>query len=1429
MMSAISASASLPQFNGTVVSSNDNTVTGLWSLPTESGGEWTMNFEIQPGYSTIYSGVLNEDDNIYYVTRCNAEYGSPIVYLDAYSMETGKKLWTNYPNLTFLPYDLTYNPYDGRIYGIFSNSDNSGMVLATVTYADQASVLTPICELEGIWVAIAAAADGELYGISSEIDGMNGVLPNVISSSLHHIDRFSGETSLIGETGQKPLLTGSATIDPRSGRMFWTVGPDGTESYLCEVDLTSGSASRIMDFDSNRQVTGIYAVTPPAEDKAPAEVKDAEAFFNGGELSGKISFRTPDTLFDGTPADGNLTYTIMTDGMVLADGNTSFGTITDVMVNVPERGRYTFTITVSNECGSSPKVNIDRFVGFGTPLAPENVRAEYSGQAISITWDAVSGSADGGYMDSADISYSVTRMSDNKVVASSIGQTSFVMDVDDESLQSHSFAVTADNNGICSEPGISNHVATGCASLPWTETFDDASSAGFFTVTDSNNDGKTWDFYSDRMRVQYGSATMDDWLISPALRLESGYTYHVSFKTRCANTSYPERIEAKWGNSNSVDAMTEVLVAPTEVNSADYIILDGYITPSQSGTYHIGIHGISDADQYYLEVDDISVETGVNMLAPAAPSELRVTPDPSGARKSTVSFVAPDRNLKGESITTLSKITLKRDGEIVKVFSEPVPGSELSTEDMSDKAGNTVYTAIATNEHGDGLEVSAEAFIGTPLVKATESVRHSELSDGEVRLDWNPVTLTDSGEAVDASRVRYNVYDITGYSPVIIGENIEGESFAFRAVKQDLQKFVQYAVSSVTDGGESAQTPTDIFPAGTPYTDFSESFAGGEASTIIHTERLNYGNWAPASDDSEVVSQDGDGGFIKMNAYFAGYNGSFETGKINLDGIAAPALSFYSYTPDNQNADLNTVEVFISADGGEWQSVFRKTVVEIGEEQGWHEATVLLNSYAGKTIRIRFFAETFDRPYTETFIDNIRIYRQADVDLQVSGISAPGHVRTGDAFRMEVDIQNNGAVTASGYDVEVYAGDRLCASAKGEDVASFEHAGVCFDLVMSPLAEDEPITYTVTVTHSEDPRKDNDSMEMTIVPVMSPDPAPESLAGIYENGMARLTWNAPVMKESAPVSVTDGFESAAPWEKSAPGWVFVDRDRAPVCAFAEYELPGISAGSTTMAFLTFSATDIFEGNKYLMPHSGDQYLVALARYDNAATDDWAISPELSGDAQTISFYAKSYHASYPERIETYYSMGSLNPDDFIPAGLEVPSVASEWSLYEADVPEGARYFAIRSCGTDSFMLMIDDATYTPASSHNIELLGYNVYRDYEKINSELVTEQRYDDIISEPNGHVWTVTAVYDRGESRGSEVVADIITGVESLLSGIEIHVKDRKIIINGAEGKAVAVTTSDAMSVYNGIATSGLCIDVAPGIYIINVNGKATKLMVK
>ena len=62
---------------------------------------------------------------------------------------------------------------------------------------------------------------------------------------------------------------------------------------------------------------------------------------------------------------------------------------------------------------------------------------------------------------------------------------------------------------------------------------------------------------------------------------------------------------------------------------------------------------------------------------------------------------------------------------------------------------------------------------------------------------------------------------------------------------------------------------------------------------------------------------------------------------------------------------------------------------------------------------------------------------------------------------------------------------------------------------------------------------------------------------------------------------------------------------------------------------------------------------------------------------------------------------------------------------------------------------------------NRALLGYNAYRDVTKVNSSIITDLFYDDLEVEPGTYDYTVTAVYDEGESEPSNVCEAHIAGV--------------------------------------------------------------------
>lgn len=103
--------------------------------------------------------------------------------------------------------------------------------------------------------------------------------------------------------------------------------------------------------------------------------------------------------------------------------------------------------------------------------------------------------------------------------------------------------------------------------------------------------------------------------------------------------------------------------------------------------------------------------------------------------------------------------------------------------------------------------------------------------------------------------------------------------------------------------------------------------------------------------------------------------------------------------------------------------------------------------------------------------------------------------------------------------------------------------------------------------------------------------------------------------------------------------------------------------------------------------------------------------------------------------------------------------------YTAELPEGARYFAIRSCAIGASMLMVDDVTYIPASANTrLEHIGYNVYRNGEKLNDTPVTDTTITDTLAQPGFHTYAVTALYNVGESRPAKADINVMSGIDGI-----------------------------------------------------------------
>lgn len=137
----------------------------------------------------------------------------------------------------------------------------------------------------------------------------------------------------------------------------------------------------------------------------------------------------------------------------------------------------------------------------------------------------------------------------------------------------------------------------------------------------------------------------------------------------------------------------------------------------------------------------------------------------------------------------------------------------------------------------------------------------------------------------------------------------------------------------------------------------------------------------------------------------------------------------------------------------------------------------------------------------------------------------------------------------------------------------------------------------------------------------------------------------------------------------------------------------------------------------------------------------------------------------------------------------------------------------------------------PVFGHGVaKFSGYNVYRDGEKINDTPVSGTFYDDIDAPTTAASYTVTALYGEKESAHSNEVFVSRSGLESTsIPAVKVTAGNGCITIHGAKDKAITISNVAGMSVDYFIGEAVSRVTVAPGIYLVTVDGTTCKIVVR
>ena len=1426
------AEADVPAIYGSMIYSNSWDVNeaqyGVYKLPTAAGGSFELVTALDE--NAEYGGV--ELDGVYYIHAYENFMGLVEIWtISGYDLANGERIFNETVTQAEMSAGLAVDPISGKVYGIFTKEDLSGYYLGTIAYEEGASA-TKVADLDGEWAAFAIDSKGQFYGIDKTVQLIDESLVTT-ASNLYKIDRNDGSLTLVGPTGQLPQYTSGAAFDHKTDRLFWTVSPPDETGILCEVNTSTGAATMLYALPDDEEIAGIYIPVPPA-DGAPAAINDLTVSFPEGSLSGTVAFTAPSTLYDGSAASGQVDYTVNFDGNPVATGKAAYGASVSVPVTVDERGNYEVSVVLSNAEGKGTPAKVRLYIGLGVPEAPE-VAISYADGKFTVNW-TLEEAEDDGYLNPADLKFDVTRYPDAVTVASGISGNSYVDEVaEPTSLVTYYYTVTAHNGELESETGTSNTVMLGKIEPPYSNDFATEDRFNEFTVINVNGDNREWKWSKGEARIQYHRKNvMDDWLISAPLKLEGGKIYQFTFDTRNNGDSYTERLEVKLGTAPTVEAMTTTLIEATDITSPTAVSLGTNIAPAQDGVYYIGFHGISEANQMYLFIDNINIMAPMATAVPAAVGNLKAQPAAGGVLQATVGFTAPDTNLDGSAIKELTKIEVYNGDQLIHTFENPVPGQALSHTTSVEAEGDYTFMVVAYNKEGRGEEAQATAFIGVDFPAKPENVGIAEpANDGVVTISWDSVDKDVNGNSAASLGVKYNIYRMMGSSRGdILVEGLTTNSYTFKAVEDGVQSTVQYSVYATTARGEGEGAATKMIFAGYPYEEYYESFTNGQLVNNMQYVRVNGSVMPETCTDkslSGVAAQDGDNGYMIMRTSKLGSAGSLLLGKISLAAYDKPAFTFYTYGFSDD--DSNVIEIQ-SADnaGGEFKTVFKKAVNEFAPTGKWGKAFVDLAEFKDKVVELKVI--TYLDANTITTLDVLRTEDMLDNDLSVT-IDIPETAEAGSTVDVKVTVHNNGLLDSSAYSLYLTAdGQDVGAKVDGAPLRAGDYCTHDYQYTLSAIAEGE-VLFIAKVSSDIDENIYNNEYRKTLMPYLSGMPSATGLVAEETEAGVSLSWNEPDFTTATKL-LTEDLEQAKSWEHSLKDWTFVDVDQSPVGGIQNISLPGITPGSTTASFFIFDSN--YEGIKSeqaastVAAHSGNKYIASMYRKDYGRADDWAISPKLSGKAQTISFYAKSYSNTDLERIEVYASTGSLNTADFerVMVNTVVPN---EWTKYTVDLPEGTAYFAIRSNATNAFMLMIDDILFErmiPAEDLNHK--GYNVYRDGFKINEATVTATSYVDAAAPASAHhSYVVTAVYADGESQASNV-AEVTLGVtDGVADRAKVEVVGHTIVVSGAEGLEVEVTAVNGMTLYSGIAKDKTTVAVSTGVYMVKYGQQVAKVIVK
>lgn len=628
-------------------------------------------------------------------------------------------------------YAMAYDPVNDAMYALGADYENGDPNLGyTVLYEVNLNattlndLFTKVMDMDGLYWDFCFDAQGNAW-FAQKYAGSDGIVKGTNLVKMDGDFNRISEVKMQSEWGEdiNSIYFSTMYFDNSTGDLYYLPCSDYGSTSLYKVNPTTGISQSVAWFNQGNHFTGLYIPYLTADNgAAPARVSglDAQADLNGA-MKDTIKWVTPSKTWAGDDlanlqsvkiyrknagyATTELTKTadLIANSQLLATvPATEKETAMSWVDENPIDGINTYYVLAANDKGNGVIDSIRCYMGIDVPGAVSNIMLEKNGTGVDISWTAPEKGANNGYIGTEGLSYKITRLPDNVVVAENVTDTKYTDNTLGEQ-QSYSYTIQAVNAKGAGAIATSDPIMAGSAlKTPISLAFDTQTDADRWSTNKMSNSiyfyyaGGWSDDYKCMIGYGTSNGTVEGTLISPPLYLEEGKTYRFTtdFQADFFEDAYFDLYVGVGTNSESQDGATIIAKREGEQYAEQYHRekYEDYFVAPASGTYYYTLR-VKTVDKYNifklfgLKVDYVAES---DMAATSIDGVLEAVAQQ--ANECTVKV----RNLGSKNQENYTvKLLMDNEGKMVEV------GTGTGTELL--KTGETADVKVSFNPPYDGV------------------------------------------------------------------------------------------------------------------------------------------------------------------------------------------------------------------------------------------------------------------------------------------------------------------------------------------------------------------------------------------------------------------------------------------------------------------------------------------------------------------------------------------------------------------------------------------------------------------------------------------------------------------------------------------------------------------------------------------------------